>query len=91
MSPAAAIIVGWTCDSTGAACYSVNGRTVGRDRDGFDAVLETVRHNPEAQVILRGGGGALGGEDLADTTPFADRFPELVEALGGRSLTWDLL
>jgi len=85
------ITIQWREKGDGSIGYRVNDRPLGGDREGFDAVLAFIRAHPEAQVTLKGGGVGLGGQDLAATTPFADRFPELLAALGERSLTWDLL
>jgi len=85
------IVIEWSEAADGRVGYFVNTQPVGSDREGFDAVLALVRTHPDAPVTLKGGGAGLGGQDLAATTPFADRFPELLAALGGRGLTWDLL
>ncbi|HET9399169.1 MAG TPA: hypothetical protein VFO45_10165 [Sphingomicrobium sp.] len=85
------ITIEWRDAGDRSVSYWVNGRQVGRDCEGFDAVLALVREHPDAQVVLKGGGASLGGESLEDSTPFANRFHELVEALGNRSLNWDLL
>jgi len=87
----ASITITWRDAGGGSVQYWADGHLLGSDCDGFDAVLALVRERPEAQVILKGGGASLGGESLEDTTPFADRFHELVEALGKRNLNWDLL
>jgi hypothetical protein len=87
----ASITIGWREEGDGSIGYRVNDRPVGSDREGFDAVLAFVRTHPDAPVTLKGGGVGLGGEDLAASTPFADRFAELLDALGERSLTWNLL
>ena len=85
------ISIQWREEGDGSIGYRVNDRPLGSDREGFDAVLAFVRAHPDAPVTLKGGGVGLGGQDLAATTPFADRFSELTEALGERRLTWDLL
>ena len=85
------ITIGWREEGDGSIGYRVNDRPVGSDREGFDAVLAFVRAHPDAPVTLKDGGTGLGGQDLAATTPFADRFPELLDALGDRGFTWDLL
>jgi len=86
-----AITIAWRAEDDGSVRYLVNDRPVGSDREGFDAVLAFVRNHPGEAVTLASGAAGLGGQDLAATTPFADRFPELLEALGERSLTWNLL
>ena len=87
----AAITIAWRAEGDGSIGYLVDGRPVGSDRQGFDAVLAFVRAHPDEAVTLASGAAGLGGQDLAATTPFADRFPELLEALGERGLTWNLL
>lgn len=85
------VVIAWSEAADGRVDYFVNTQPVGSDRDGFDAVLAFVRDNPQAEVMLEGWRSALGGQDLDATTPFADRFPEMREALGARSLTWSLM
>lgn len=53
-----------------------------------DKVLGLIRAHPDAAVTVELAGYSLGGRDIADATPFANRFDELVEALAGRPLNW---
>ena len=84
------ITIEWRDEGDGAIGYRVNDRPVGSGREGFDAVLANIRTHPGAKVTLKNRAWGLGGQDLAATTPFTDRFPELLEALGERGLTWNL-
>lgn len=85
------IDLAWRRKDDGPVHYLVNGADVGEGDEGFDAVLRLVRDNPGASVTVNAGVSPLGGESLEGSTPFADRYGELVEALGERSLGWSLL
>lgn len=77
-------------DQQRGPCYLVDGDEVGRGSAGFDTVLALIRARPDARVtIALGGAVALGGQALPQSTPFADRFAELREALGQRALNWN--
>lgn len=82
--------IAWRPDDRepGEPCYVVDGDPVGSGRAGFDAVLGMIRARPDAAVTVELEGYSLGGLDIADATPFAARFDELVEALAGRPLNW---
>jgi hypothetical protein len=69
------------------ATYFVNGSPVGQGDGGFDKILETIRLNRSAQVTLTITHLPLGGQDTKGSTPFADRFDELEQAMGGREMT----
>ena len=69
----------------GGVAYFVNGAPVGSGGAGFDAVLDKLRRNALAAIVLQLGplaGG--GGRSLKSMLPFADRYAEFAEALGGR-------
>jgi hypothetical protein len=85
------IRIEWSDGSDGSIGYFANGKPVGSNWEGFEALLALVRSNPNAAVSVKGAGTSLGGEDLEHSVPFADRFSELVDALAGRRLIWDLL
>lgn len=85
-----AITIEWRDAGDGTVRYWANGHCVGSDDEGFDAVLTMIRAHAKAVVTFKGIEPGLGGQSLGDTAPFAARFPELVEALRGRNLNWDL-
>lgn len=84
------ITIEWRDAEDGSVQYSANGRELGSGDDGFDAALKLIRANPKATVTLKGVKPGLGGQSLGDTAPFANRFSELIEALGERNISWDL-
>jgi len=70
--------------------YFVNDSPVGEDQIGFDKILDLIKINKEADVILQIRQiSSLGGNNIVDTLPFKDRFAELKKALGSRSLTYE--
>lgn len=85
------LTIAWRREDDGPVHYLVNGTDVGSGDDGFDGVLDLVREYREAGVTVRAASSPLGGESLEGSTPFAERYTELVEALGERSLNWSLL
>jgi hypothetical protein len=54
--------------------------------ESFEDVLERVAAGPEEPVTLQVSELGVGGEDLADSLPFAARMGELEEQLGPRRL-----
>jgi hypothetical protein len=86
-APLAAIEISWDlADDPRQTIYFVNGSPVGQGDGGFDRILELIRLNKAAQVTLRITRLSLGGGDIKSSTPFADRFNELEEALGERKM-----
>jgi len=86
----ARLTIAWRFER-GRVHYLVNGDDVGCGGEGFDEVIELVRSHPDAAVTVEAASSPLGGQSLEGSTPFADRYGELVEALGERSLNWALL
>jgi hypothetical protein len=86
----AAMTVAWHGEdgASGGPCYTVDDHAIGSGRAGFDAVLALLRAHPVARVTFVLPAYGLGGQDLIETTPFADRADELAEALGERALGW---
>ena len=75
----------------GEAAYSVNGAPVGVGQAGFDAVLETVRWNARAAIVLElGPMPGAGGKSVRAMLPFAARYGEFADALGGRDATLEM-
>ena len=58
--------------------------------ESFDDVLERVAAGPEEPVTLQVSELGVGGEDLADSFPFAARMGELQARLGTRELRYEL-
>jgi len=56
--------------------------------DSFDDVLERVAAGPQEPVTVRVSELELGGADLVDSLPFAERMGELEEQLGSRRLEY---
>ncbi len=75
----------------GAAAYSINGAPVGDGQPGFDAVLEMVKRNARAAIVLElGPMPGAGGKSVRAMLPFAARYGEFAEALGGRDATLEI-
>ena len=58
--------------------------------ESFDDVLERVAAGLEEPVTLQVSELGVGGEDLADSFPFAARMGELQARLGTRELRYEL-
>lgn len=68
--------------------YFVNGLPVGQGDGGIDKILELIRIDETAKVTLGITSLPLGGEDIKGSTPFANRFDELEEAVGKREIVF---
>ena len=82
------IRISWTLRGEAETAYVVNGEPVG---GGFEAILEIIRQNPLAQIILELGpmaGG--GGRSVRSMLPFSSRYAEFAEALGGRDAVMEM-
>jgi hypothetical protein len=56
----------------------------------FDDVLVRVAAGPVEPVTIKISELGLGGADLVDSLPFAERMTELEERLGGRELRYQV-
>jgi hypothetical protein len=71
--------------------YFVNDTAVGEDDGGFDKVLETIRSQKDAKVILKIVSiSSLGGESLVGSLPFRKRFEEFRSSVGTKGYVYEL-
>jgi hypothetical protein len=77
-------------DAGSPVTYFVNGFSVGEGDAGFDRVLEAIRGNVHARIVVRQKGLAMGSQDLKSTLPFRQRYSEIERAAAPRSIGFDL-
>jgi hypothetical protein len=70
--------------------YLVNDTAVGEDDSGFDRVLEIIRSQQDAKVILKIVSiSSFGGKSLIDTLPFSNRFEEFRSSVGAKGYVYE--
>lgn len=70
--------------------YFVDEAPLGEDDAGFDRILELIRADDDADVILRiQGSRSLGGGPLTESFPFRSRLDELREVVGNNAITYN--
>ena len=85
------IVVHWRIENNQVKYYA-NDVYEGTGNVGLNQILRLIKRNPKAEVIIHMQEiPALESRDLTDHLPFKDRFPDLLRALGRRSIEYDFL
>jgi hypothetical protein len=74
----------------GEATHLVNGVLAVAGQAGFDAILEMVKRNAHAAIVLELDPMPGTGKSVGAMLPFAARYVEFAEALGGRDATLEM-